>query len=1082
MLIARALAWSARHRRIVLAAAALVALLGLVGQRRLAREIIPDLADPQLAVVVEWMGHGSTDVAERVTAVVSQAVQDLPGVSAVRGSSMADMGYLDVVFRSRADLVPGRAALVERAAAIQAQLPGGARLQIGPAASSTSWVFQYVLVDPAHGQPPRLLRRLQQDLLRPALAAVPGVAEVATVGGATREVLVDALAEPMRARGVAFSDLAVTLSGALASGPASSPNALAALPLIAAPGRRGAAAGAGLGELRLGDVARVRVADAMSNSAADLGGVLPAVGGIVIASWDADLRAVIAGVKQALDRARAQLPRGVQLVTIYDRLDLAERVDHALARALLEEIAAVVLVVLIFLLDLRSALVPLATLPVVLLLAFAAMWALGVPATIMTLGGLGIALGIAVDADVVALEACHRRLEGQGGAPLGDRREALVSAAAAVVPAVVTSLLITALTFLPIFAFGDETGRLLRPLALTKTLVVLAAAPVALALGPALRDGLVRAPVRAELANPLTRALVSIYDPFVRFALRRPALTLVTAALAAASCLPILASGRLGGEFFPRVDEGDLLFMPTTLAGVSAEEAAADLRRQDRAIASFGEVAAVFGKLGRSDTATDPAPPSMAETTIRLRPRADWPKLARERWFSGWAPAPLRRVLGWIWPEEAAPTPAELIAALDRATRLPGWSSAWTAPARARADMMSTGVRTPVGIRVIGPDPARLETIGAALRALAQRLPGTRSAALEALGGETRLELALDDAALARMGVEGARARATADLVLGGGWIGEATAEGRRVPVRLIPEENVLGAADGLREATVRAGPDGTGPPVPLALVGRARRATRPAGLRSENGELCVTVLVDLDERTNVGDYVARARREVAGALRAGTLALRPGERIEWTGQYQLLMAGQRRLRWIIPAVILSMLGLLLLQFRSLAEALIVLVSVPFALVGSFWTLLLLGYPLSAPVWVGLLSVVGVAMQTGVVMVVYIDEAFHRRLREGRLRTREDIVAAHAEGTIKRLRPKVMTVMTLIAGLAPLLWAEGPAGEIMRRIAAPMIGGVLSSAFLTLEVLPVLYTIWRNRQLVTAQRGGRSLQDIIRKK
>ena len=1073
MLIARAVAWSAHHPRRVLAVAALLAAAGLAAQQGLAREVIPDLADPQLAVVAEWMGHESSEVAERVTAVISQALGDVPGVTAVRGSSMADMAYLDVAFRSTDDLAPGRAAIVERAAALRSRLPAGARLQIGPAASSTSWVFQYVLIDPSHGQPARAMRRLQEDVVRPALTAVPGVAEVASAGGATQEVLVEALAEPMRARGVAFSDLAATLAGPLAAGPAAGTAALEALPLAGAP------LPAGAPPLRVRDVARVRVADAMPTGLADFGGALPAVGGIVIAARGAELRAVIAGVKQALERVRTELPRGVQLLTIYNRLDLAQRVDHALARALIEEIIAVVLVVLLFLLHARSALVPLATLPLVLLLAFAAMWALGVPATIMSLGGLGIALGIAVDADVVALEACHRRLETLGDAPAAERRQALVSAASALVPAVVTSLFITALTFLPIFAFSGETGRLLRPLALTKTLVVLAAVPVALACAPALRDRLLRGPVRPELGNPLTRALIALYDPFVRFALRRPALTLTTATLAALSCLPILAGGRLGGEFLPRVDEGDLLFMPTTLAGAPIHEATGELSRQDRAIAGFGEVAAVFGKLGRSDTATDPAPPSMVETTIRLRPRADWPKLARARWFSGWAPAPLRRALGWIWPEESAATPGELIAALDRATRLPGWSSAWTAPARARVDMMSTGVRTPVGIRVVGPDPGRLDALATAVRAVALRLPGTRSATFESLGGETRLALAIDATAAARLDVDVARARATADLVLAGGWVGEARAAGQRLPVRLIPEENTFGAADQLRETTVRAGREGDGPPVALALVGRPLWKTTPAGLRSENGELTATVLVDLDEGIDVGGYVARARREIDHAVSAGELAIGARERIEWTGQYQLLIAGERRLRWIIPAVVLSMLALLLLQFRGLVEALIVLVSVPFALVGSVWTLVALGYPLSAPVWVGLLSVVGLAMQTGVVMVVYIDEAFHRRLREGRIASRDDIVAAHAEGTIRRLRPKLMTVLTMTAGLVPLLWAEGPGGEIMRRVAAPMVGGILTSAFLTLEVLPVLYTIWRHRQLVAAQRTGRALTEVV---
>jgi len=388
-------------------------------------------------------------------------------------------------------------------------------------------------------------------------------------------------------------------------------------------------------------------------------------------------------------------------------------------------------------------------------------------------------------------------------------------------------------------------------------------------------------------------------------------------------------------------------------------------------------------------------------------------------------------------------------------------------------------VRTPLAIRIVASDPARLDALGTALRAMALRVPGARGAVLESLGGEPRLEFELDAAELARHRVDPARARSAADLVLAGGWIGEANAEGRRLPVRLIPEENVLGRADQLRAATVRAGPDGDGQAVPLALVGRPRWSIRPASLRNEGGELAAYVHVDLEEGADVEGYVARAREALAASQRSGALVLAPGERVEWTGQHQLLAAGQRRLRWIVPLVAISMLALLFLQFRSWVEALIVLASVPFALVGSFWTLYGLGYPLSAPVWIGLLSVIGLAMQTGVVMVVYIDEAFHRRVREGRLRTRDDIVAAHAEGTVKRLRPKLMTVTTMAAGLLPLVWAGGAGGEIMRRIAAPMIGGLATSAFLTLEVLPVLYTIWRHRQLLRAQRRGVPIEEVV---
>lgn len=1068
---ARIVAWSTRHHWIVIATALVLAMAGELARRSLPRDAIPDLSDPQIVLVAEWMGHPPPEVASRVTRVLADALEGIPGATAVRGSSMAGMAYLDVVFDSSRNLERGRETIVQRTAEVRAKLPDNVRVQVGPAASSTGWVFQYVLVDPTLKEPPQALRSLQDRVLKPALAEVPGVAEVASVGGEVQQALVEVKPEQLRARGLAFTDVLAALRPA-ARGPAD-------LQRIAAVSLNVAPLPAGSSVPRIGDVAHVAFTRDMPAGLADLDGVLPAVGGIVVADREADPAAVVEGVKRRLERLRPRLPAGVRLVTVYDRLDLVTRVGRTLLRALGEEVAVVVLVVLMFLLHARSALVPLSTLPLVLLLTFAGMWLLGVPATIMSLGGIGIALGMAVDADVVALEACHRRLEVLGpGAPDGERRSAIVAAAGSFAPAILTSLLITALSFLPVLAFTGETGRLLRPLAVTKTLVVLSAALVALTLAPALRDRVLRGRVIPEFDNPLTRGLVRIYRPFVHFALRRPGLTLATAALAVLSAVPIAT--RLGGEFLPRIDEGDLLFMPTTLPGVTAGEAAVQLRRQDRAISQFEEVATVFGKVGRADTATDPAPYSMAETTIRLLPRSLWPRQPRERWYSSWAPAPLKSVLGRVWPEETPATLAELVERLDRATRLPGWTNAWTAPARARMDMMATGVRTPAGIRIVAADPARLDALGAALQRMAEGVPGIRSAVFESLGGEPWPTFAADPAALSRHGVAPAVVESTADLLLTDRQVGELDWGGRLFRLRITPDvENGHGAEGQLREVTVRSSAAGSGQPVPLALLGRSSFVTRPAVIRTESGEPVAYVYLDLAEGTDVMRCLEQAQRELERAVATGALRLERGERIEWTGQYRLLAAGRQRLKLIVPLVAVSMLVLLFLQFKSLTEALIVLISVPFALVGSVWTLFLLGYPMSAPVWVGLLSAVGLAMQTGVVMVVYIDDAFHRRVREGRVRCRDDIVAAHAEGTVRRLRPKIMTITTMAAGLLPLVWAEGAGTEIMRRVAAPMLGGLVTSAFLTLEVLPVLYTIWRSRQLRRAQLTGVPLEAVV---
>src|SRR5215468_5353913 len=631
---ARIVAWCTRHPWIVLVIALALGAGGELARRSLSRDVIPDLSDPQVVLVADWMGHPAPEVASQVTQVLTRGLDGLPGVTTVRGTTMTGMAYIDVLFGSTEDLVRGRAAIVERLAGLP--LPDTVRLQIGPLASSTGWVFEYAMTDPRRKKSALELRQFQDEVLRPALANIPGVAEVASLGGDVQQVLIETRPYDMRSHQVAFSDVVAALRPALAA----KPDKLAAIEALPVPPTG----------TPLRDVARIRLADDMPYGVADLGGGNPAIGGIVIAERDANLPALIHQIRATLERERKQLPAEVQLITAYDRLDVADRVEDNLLHALGEEVVMVVLILLVFLLHGRSAAVPLATLPLVVLLTFAAMWLFGVPATVMSLGGVGIALGMAVDADIVALEACHRRLEtSRTEPPPGDRIHRIVAAAGSFAPAILTSLVITALSFLPVFAFTGETGRLLRPLALTKTLVIAASAVVTLTVAPALRARLVAGRIRPELANPLTRGLIRLYRPFVHFALRRPGLTLATAVLAVLSCLPI--ASHLGGEFLPRVDEGDLLFMPTTLPGVPPDQAVAMLRRQDRAIRQFSEVASVFGKVGRADTATDPAPYSMTETTVRLLPRDQWPKYRRDRWYSS-APEPVRRVLGLIWPEE----------------------------------------------------------------------------------------------------------------------------------------------------------------------------------------------------------------------------------------------------------------------------------------------------------------------------------------------------------------------------------------------------------------------------------------------
>lgn len=1093
-MIQRCVAWCSRHGRIVIVMAVALGIWGEHARRRLAQDAVPDLSDPQVGLVVEWMGHPASEVATRVTGVLTESLKSIPGVTSVRGASMSGMAYVDILFGSSKSLEPGRQEIFRRVEDLKSKMPSTIRVEVGPPASSTGWIYEYALVGSSR-LPLAVGHRIQDEVLRDKLMKIPGVAEVASVGGTTEQIALESDSERLRARNVAFSDVVESVRAKVSGNP--DPWKIETVPLLL-----------GNHSKRLvGDVAHAALAPDMPIGITDLGGDPQVAGGIVIAKRDADPKAVIEAVERTLEGAKKYLPRNLRLVTIYNRMDLANRVEHTLLRALAEEVAVVVLVILMFLLHGRSALAPAVTLPLVLLITFAGMYLFGVPATIMSLGGIGIALGMAVDADVVALEACHRRLETLGsGASQHDRRAALIGAAGGIAPAILTSLVIAAISFLPVFAFTGETGRLLRPLAFTKTLVIIAAAIVAVTVAPALRDRLVRGRIVAEFDNPITKRLVRIYRPFVTFALARPTLTLATAVLAAASCLPIIT--RLGGEFLPRVDEGDLLFMPTTLPGVSFGDAGVQLSRIDGALAQFPEVAQAFGKVGRANTATDPAPFSMAETTIRLKPRDQWPKVFHARWYSSWAPNGLKGALRILWPEEKQETTAELVDKLDRATRTPGWASAWSAPARARMDMMSTaGVRTPVGIRIVAASPERLEAVGTAVQKWVAQLPHARSAVFESLGGEPWLRFQLDASAAEQHHVDPALALSTAEFVINGGQVNELSWHGaggtafrpkrfiiehghhpgdsgiapdrkQAYRLRLVPDMSMKPVdADLLREITVRSK---TGQVVPLGLLGHPVHDTVPATIRTENGEMVAYVYVDLDSGTDVGTYVKAARRNLSVAIGRGEIPLAPGERIEWTGQYELMAAGQQRLMWIAPLVALLMFGLLVVQFKNITEALIVLISVPFALVGSFWTLFLLHYPLSAPVWVGLLSTVGLAMQTGVVMVVYIDEAFQRRVREGRLRTREDIIEAHAEGTVLRLRPKIMTITTMAVGLLPLLWSDGAGAEVMKRVAAPMLGGLITSAFLTLEVIPVLYTIWRTRQLRLAQRAETPIEAVRR--
>jgi Cu(I)/Ag(I) efflux system membrane protein CusA/SilA len=1148
--VSRIIEFSARNR-VPVVLGVLAALAGSVWAIRNAKlDAIPDLSDPQVIVFTEWMGRSPTLVEDQVTYPVVSALLSAPKVTDVRGYSMFGMSFVYVLFEEGTDTYWARSRVLEYLSSIATRLPPGVTPALGPDATGIGWVFQYTLVDDSGAQGLDTLRTFQDFTLRYALGSVPGVAEVASVGGFQKQYQVTVDPVKLRAYGVTLQDVIAAIRDS---------NDDVGGRVLELSGREYYVRGRGyvqdLPDLErvavkttgpggvpvlVRDVGQVRFGPDIRRGLLEWNGDGEAVGGIVVMRHGENAVDVIARVKAKLIELQPGLPDGVRVEIAYDRSDLIGRSIATLRGALLQEAAVVAAVILLFLLHVRSAILPVLSLPVAVAMSFIPMALMDLPATIMSLGGIAIALGATVDAEIVMIEASHKKLE--RAPPGADRHQLLAEAAREVTPAIFFSLLIIAVAFLPVFTLTGQAGRLFTPLAWTKTFVMLSAALLSITFAPALRDLLLRGRIRPEAEHPVSRFIVRLYQPFVFVALRRPISTVAIGALAILSAVPLAA--RLGSEFMPPLEEGDVLYMPTTLPGLSIEEAKRQLQAQDRVLRGFPEVASVFGKAGRAETATDPAPLTMVETTVRLRPREEWRKVKVERWWSG-GPRLLAPLLGVFWPEQRRIRFDELTAEMNAAMQFPGWTNAYTMPIKARVDMLSTGVRTPVGVKVLGTRIAEIEKLGVGLEAVISRVPGTRSAFYDRNSGGMYLDIVPRRDALARYGLTVGDVNRVVEAAVGGTPIG-VTVEGRNrftVNVRypqdlrsdltrlrrlLVPvgggrgSRGQMGMAPGARPVLLaqmsgmggsgsQQGTPGTAPPggtrpfgtlggpttasdaagvegpeqgalsggadpapgqggvrfVPLGLLADIRIATGPPMIRDENGLLAGYVYVDIDTaQRDVGGYVEDAKRAVRQAQESGALGTPPGYVLEWTGQYELLADLQARMRIVIPLTLLLVALLLWIHFRNLTEVLIVLLSIPFALVGSVWLLWLLDYHLSTAVWVGLIALVGLATQTGVVMIVYIDNAYERRRAAGKIRDLSDIIWAHMEGTVQRVRPKLMTVATMLVGLLPLLWATGSGADVMKRIAAPMVGGLVTSAFLTLEIIPVVYTYWRREQVL----------------
>lgn len=1075
-LIARVIDACARRPWPVLLVTVLVAALGVRAMRETPVDAIPDIMDRQVIVFTEWLGRSPDLVEAQITYPITTAMLGTRNVRTVRGQSMFGMSFVTVIFEEGTSLDDARVWVQQRLAQAEGALPDGVRPRLGPDASGVGWVYQYALVDRSGRHDLASLRALQDTRIRYALASLPGVAEVASIGGYEAQVDVVVDLDALRERQLSPLDVAAALRGANREVGAGS---------VEVSGRELVVRGRGLladaraledvvvavrandVPIRVRDVARVVAGGRARRGIGELDGRGEAVSGIVVARDGANAREVITHVKAKLDALAHTLPEGVSFVTVYDRSRLIDGTLETLRRALLEESLVVALVIALFLLHVRSALVPILTLPLSVAIAFLVLRPLGVTSNAMSLGGIAIALGAMVDAAIVIVENAHKKLEHLP--PGGDRVEAVIEGAREVGPPIFFSLLLVTVSFLPIFGLTGQAGRLFRPLALTKTSAMLAAAVVAITAGPALVRLLLRGEVKKERDHPISKRLIAVYEPFVHVALRNPRSTIAIGVLAVISAIPLALT--LGEELMPPFAEGDLLYMPTTVAGISTEQAERALTAQDRVLRAFPEVERVYGKIGRADTATDPAPLDMVETMVRLRPRETWARVPRPRFWSGHVPDALAPVMRALFPDTRQRTYDELVRDMGDRARLPGFTTALTMPVRTRIDMLTTGIRTPFGVKVLGDDPRAIEETARAIERSLRSLTGVRSAVAERAANGSYLDVTPRRSDLARFGLTNEDVTMMLEAAVGGidattlldgrrriGVVVRASREARLDP-RAIAELPIPIESGG-ESASIRT--------VPLRAVADVRTVTAPTMLKSENGRLAAYVYVDVDlERHALRDVVAAASARMARDVPSA-----PGIERVLSGQFVELEETRERLAFLVPLTLALVVLLLYAHLGNAIETLIVLSTVPFSLVGSIWALYLLDYHLSTAVWVGIVALVGLAAQTGVVMVMYLDQAYLRRLAEGRINTLEDIIDAHREGTVLRVRPKLMTVATAMLGLLPLLFADGLGADVMKRIAAPMVGGLVTSAFLTLEILPVIYTYWRHAELRARKRDA----------
>src|SRR5256712_1303896 len=1028
-MITRLIEKSARNPVLVILGVLLLTAGGVWAVFEVPLDAIPDLSDVQAIVFTEWSGRSPTLIEDQITYPIVTSLLAAPGVKRVRGVSEYGFSYVYVIFQDHIDLYWARSRVLEYMQKLTGKLPVGVTPTLGPDATGVGWVYQYALADESGTHDLAQLRSLQDWYLRYKVESVPGVAEVASVGGFVKQYQIEVDPNTLAAYRLPIT----TVIQAVRNG-----NAEVSGRVLEMTGREYVIRGLGyfrsIEDIELvtvgtdgrgtpilvRDIARVQLGPEQRRGVAELDGKGQTVGGMVVMRAGENALGVIERVKARLEEIKPSLPKGVRIVPTYDRSDLILKAIAVLREKLVEESIIVSLIATLFLFHLRSALVVILILPVAVLLSFIPMAYLKVTSNIMSLGGIAIAIGAMVDAAIVMVENAHKRLEQN---PSADRTETIITAAKEVGRPLFFSLLVIAVSFMPIFALQAQEGRLFTPLAYTKTFAMLFATALSVTLAPVLMVALIRGRIRAETRNPLNWLLIALYRPILSVVLRVRWLTVIVAVAAVGLTVPIFM--RLGAEFMPPLNEGTILYMPTTVPGLSIPEGATVLQVQDRLLKELPEAERGFGKMGKATTATDPAFTGMAESTVTLKPESQ-----------------CRAGMNWD----------RLLDEMDERLRIPGFPNIWWMPIQTRTEMITTGVRSPVGIKVLGPDLKQIEAIGKEIERVLTSVPGTRSAFAERLNEGYYLDLIVNRRDAARYGLTVGDVQTLITSAIGGENV-TTTVEGReRYPVSVRYKRELRDDPERLKRVLI---PTATGAQIPLGQIADIVVTKGPPSISDEGGSLAGLISVSVSGRDLRG-YVEEAKRVVSQRI-----TLPPGYSLLWTGQYEHLVRAEERLKLIGPFTLAMILLLLYLNFRSLAKSLIVLLSVPFAVIGAFWYLNYLGYNLSVAVWVGIIALAGVAAETGVVMLVYLDEAFERRVREDRMATRQDLDEAIVEGAAQRVRPVMMTVSAIIGGLLPIMWTTGTGADVMKRIAAPMIGGMVTATVLTILVIPVLYALLR---------------------